>query len=221
MNSFLNTFFNVLSISLANFLLAMREKLCKESEMLANRFFSSLWKRGEITNLAVANIHQRHLTQRPDAFLKTKHCPGCGAFFQNHSVEKSGYLPPMLPKLSLSAQEILRIEAIEKSSEPISPQDLKLLLRKRAPASEIICHKCHSNQRSGKKTSITLKTNRIQFSDLKMRDGGIVVCVAYLGCLGAGSDGYSQYYSARFNRLCRPETHSNPFKQRGTLRFNV
>ena len=145
-------------------------------------------------------------TQQASLLLSSKTCPGCGAAFQNSSKLKAGYLPPMNLKdrenrfslqSHLTAEEEKRVEALEKSSEPISPQELKLLLRKRGIASSssssktgkrsgstIVCWKCHSsghrhlmqNQHTiSSSLSPLIKTNRTQFANLKLHSGGLLV----------------------------------------------
>lgn len=135
--------------------------------------------------------------------LASKTCPGCGAAFQNSSKLKAGYLPPMNLKdrenrfsfqSHLTAEEEKRAETLEKSSDPISPQELKLLLRKRGIATSyrtgkrsgsiIVCWKCHSsghrhlmqNQHTiSSSLSPLIKTNRTQFADLKLHSGGLLL----------------------------------------------
>lgn len=82
----------------------------------------------------------------------------------------------MQEPLPLSKQDLDRIQQIEASPEPITPQELKLLLRKKKEKKKVIlCMRCHALQKSGKRTTTSLKTNRRQFSDLKSESGGLVI----------------------------------------------
>jgi hypothetical protein len=117
-----------------------------------------------------------------------KHCPGCGAAFQNSSKLKAGYLPPInLEDRQLDSfltdDEVARIAKIEKSNEPISPKDVKLLMKKRNLSKSntaIVCWKCHSSGHQNllqtqQRGPVMLKTNRVQFSDLKIKSGGLLI----------------------------------------------
>lgn len=92
-----------------------------------------------------------------------KICYGCGATFQNIHKDKVGYLPPMSPKEEVDEKEL----EIAKKAEILTPKQLKLILKSMKPQKKIMCMKCHAIQHSGQDFTLQLKTNRLQFQELK------------------------------------------------------
>jgi 30S ribosome assembly GTPase len=92
-----------------------------------------------------------------------KICFGCGATFQNINKDKVGYLPPMSPKEEIDEKEL----EIAKAADILTPKQLKIILRSMKPQKKIMCMKCHAIQHSGQDFTLQLKTNRLQFQELK------------------------------------------------------
>jgi putative ribosome biogenesis GTPase RsgA len=101
----------------------------------------------------------------------TKECPGCGATFQKSQPNHAGYLPEISPKDSVSEQEL---QEIKLKKGPLSVREAKLLINSTSSAS-VICKRCHS--KSGSKRTISLKSNVVQFANLKINSGGLVIVV--------------------------------------------
>jgi ribosome biogenesis GTPase A len=100
----------------------------------------------------------------------SSHCPGCGALFQQEFPQQAGYLPPMQRREEVTEEEIKRIQ---ESKDPLTPREVKILLQK---DKVIVCKRCHSFK-SGLERSVSLKSNRIQFKEVKQRNGGLIVLV--------------------------------------------
>jgi ribosome biogenesis GTPase A len=100
----------------------------------------------------------------------SSHCPGCGALFQQEFPQQAGYLPPMQKREEVTEEEIKRIE---ESKVPLTPREIKILLQK---DKVIVCKRCHSFK-SGKERSVSPKSNRIQFKEVKQRSGGLIILV--------------------------------------------
>ncbi|KAI8927719.1 P-loop containing nucleoside triphosphate hydrolase protein [Entophlyctis helioformis] len=113
---------------------------------------------------------------RPSGRAVPKACPGCGAAFQHHSETASGYIPvEALSRRSALSPD--KIERLRNSPDPLTPGQVKTLLDAAKPFVPL-CFRCHQL----KNHSITVvppsfKTDTMQFSDLKIRNGGIVVLV--------------------------------------------
>ncbi|KAJ3271144.1 hypothetical protein HDV01_007002 [Terramyces sp. JEL0728] len=68
------------------------------------------------------------------------------------------------------------IERLERQTEPLTQEELKILLQKYKKPKPIVCKRCHSILK-GENTTRSMKTNRIQFGQLKAKPGGLVVLV--------------------------------------------
>jgi hypothetical protein len=101
-----------------------------------------------------------------------KACPGCGAKFHQSNSSQPGYLPLIAQKISVSEE---MLDSLRKKNEPLTVKEAKMLLTKPEP---IICSKCHSlRHHQGAHRSQSLKTNMMQFAELKMQTGGLVVMI--------------------------------------------
>ncbi|KAJ3325695.1 hypothetical protein HDV06_003496 [Boothiomyces sp. JEL0866] len=116
-------------------------------------------------------IHYAMPISRLGSSLVGKECSGCGSIFQNHSEEKPGYLPPIQERKIATPQEI---ERLERKTEPLTQAELKILLQKHKKPKAIVCKRCHSILK-GDNTTRSMKTNRIQFGQLKAKSGGLVI----------------------------------------------
>jgi 30S ribosome assembly GTPase len=106
-------------------------------------------------------------------FFTTKlasNCPGCGAVFQMEFPNKPGYLPPIQARIETTPEQI---QQIERTTDPLTPRQLKILLQNQKG---IVCKRCHSFK-SGTDRSVSLKSNRIQFKELKQHSRGLIVMV--------------------------------------------
>jgi ribosome biogenesis GTPase A/RNase P subunit RPR2 len=97
-------------------------------------------------------------------------CPGCGAQFQKNQPTRHGFLPEIKDKTQPTSEQIQSLIA---QKEPITKAEAKLLMNANK---RLICQRCHS-LKSGVQRTTSLKTNIIQFSNLKATTGGLVILI--------------------------------------------